>query len=376
MSWLPSSLLEINMAMSIKLKAKPKGKTRSQVKSIDHKAYGDEPLIEGTPTETELTEAFNFYNYMYDQTQAKKWLIEYMKKNKYSSQKIDEVRSAPDWRTPTTTGWMARMMMNGTVFNEAYMDRFEERIRLNALAGMKTNVPTVKANVVSIQDRTQAKIKQLICDCEEAIDADPALNVYDWLKRQEATAQAATAIRDFYSRCIGDHEPDEFDTRAEKKRRLELKKYWEEFIADCDRYIGNKKAVKIRKPRERKVKSAIDLVKNLKFQKEDPSLKIVSVNPAEIIGCKQLWVYNTKYKKLTRYDASGPNGIQVKGTTLTGYDVESALTKSLRKPDISLQSLLSTGKVALRSFMSELKTNETKPNGRINEFTILLRVIK
>ena len=102
----------------------------------------------------------------------------------------------------------------------------------------------------------------------------------------------------------------------------------------------------------------------------------MSVNPAEIIGCNQLWTYNTKYKKLSRYDASGPNGIQVKGTTLIGFDVEKSLTKSVRKPEVTIQNLLSAGKVALRSIMDDLKTNVTQPNGRINTDTIILRVIK
>jgi len=66
----------------------------------------------------------------------------------------------------------------------------------------------------------------------------------------------------------------------------------------------------------------------------------------------------------------------VKGTTLIGFDVEKSSTKTLRKPEATIQSLLSAGKVAIRKFMDELKTLETKPNGRINSDTILLRVIK
>jgi hypothetical protein len=79
---------------------------------------------------------------------------------------------------------------------------------------------------------------------------------------------------------------------------------------------------------------------------------------------------------LARYDSSGPAGIQVKGTTLTGYDIETSTSKSLRKPDVSIQALLGAGKVSLRKFIDEIKTVESKPNGRINEDTILLRIIK
>lgn len=353
--------------------------TRSAVKSIDDKYYGSEPIELDTENYSQYRDALNWYNYMYDHDQAREWLLDFMKKNGFERAQIADVRRCPKHAVPTTIGWQARMMANGNKLTESSMNYFNQRLDdLFALAQLYKSEETVAADrpVVNIQDRVQAKIQHLITECEEAIDNDPALNIYDWLTGKEASPQAANAIRDFYAKCVGDHEPDEFDTRAEKKARELQKKFWEEFVALIDRYINNKKAVKVRKPREKKVKSAVELIKNMKFQKEDKSLKIVSVHPAEVIGAKQLWTYNTKYKKLTRYDASGPNGIQVKGTTLIGYDAETALSKSLRKPDISLQSLLSAGKVALRTFMDTINTASSVPNGRINEQTVLLRVVK
>lgn len=368
-------------AVSKRLTTKPKAVrprlTRSAATSIDDKYYGPEPI---DISKKGFGEALNWYNYMYEQEEVRDWMFEYMKRNEYTKSDIAAVKRLPKYKVTKTSCSIARIIMNGNVLDDVTVDRFKASIDEYITAGnlIKEAVKTTSAEKTqpTIQERTQFKIKQLITDCEEAIDNDPALNIYEWLKGKEATGQAANAIRDFYAKWIDDYQEDEFDTRTEKKRRAEQKKYWESFVADCDRYCGNKKATKIRKPREKKVKSAVDQVSKMKFQKEFPPLKIVSVNPAEIVGCKQLWTYNTKYKKLSRYDASGPSGIQVKGTTLIGFDVEMSSTKSLRKPDISLQSLLSAGKVALRTFMTDIKTNETKPNGRINTDTIILRVIK
>lgn len=367
--------------MAIKLKAKPKKITKAKILSVDRQFIGDEPVNIGVLTEDNhsvYVSALNWYNYMYDADTAREWLLEHMKRSGFEKAQIADVRRVSKLKIPTTIGWQARMMMNGNTLSERSMNYFNQRLDdlFREAQSMEVEVEVVETPKVNIQDRVNAKIDQLITDCEEAVDTTPDLNIYEWLTGKEVTGQAASTIRDFYAKCIGDHEVDEFDTRAEKKARAEQKKFWEDFVAAIDRYINNKKAVKIRKPREKKAKSAVDVVKNLKFQKEDKELKIVSVHPTEIVGCKQLWTYNTKYKKLTRYDAVGPNGIQVKGTTLIGFDVETASSKALRKPNISLQSLLSAGKVALRTFMSELKTSETKPNGRINEQTILLRVIK
>lgn len=358
--------------MAIKVKAKPKQISRTTIKSIDDKAYGSEPVVI-----TKLGDALNWYNYMASDDQSRDWFFTYVKKN-YSKNDIALLRRLPKWKISKTLGNVARILLNGNTLPQSNMDYFNDSVKalLIESSAIRDETDEQPKTVVSIQDRVQAKIYQLITECEEALDADSKLDIYEWLVGKEATAQAASAIRDFYAKGLGDHEPDEFDTREMKKAREELKKYWENFVLLVDRYINNKKAVKVRKPREKKVKSAVDIVKNLKFQKEDKALKVVSVHPAEIIGCKQLWVYNTKYKKLSRYDAVGPAGIQVKGTTLIGFDVETASSKALRKPDTSLQSLLSAGKVVLRTFMNELKTSESKPNGRINEQTILLRVIK
>lgn len=363
--------------ISTKVKVVKIRKPRSVVKSIDDKYYGPEPI---DITKKGFGDALNWYNYMFDLDEVRDWIFEYMKRNEYSKSDIAAVKRLPKYKITKTSCAVARIIMNGNTLEQPAIDRLHASIAGYIAEGIqiKEEVKSTSEEKAgpTIQERTQHKINQLITDCEEAIDNDPALNIYEWLKGKEATVQAAAAIRDFYAKWLPDFEEDEFDTRAEKKRRAEQKKYWEAFVADCDRYCGNKKATKVRKPREKKVKSAVDQVSKMKYQKEFPPLKIVSVNPAEMVSASQIWTYNTKYKKLTRYDASGPNGIQVKGTTLIGYDVEKSLTKSVRKPEVTIQNLLSAGKVALRSIMDDLKTNVTKPNGRINTDTIILRVIK
>lgn len=370
-------------AASKKLTTKPKTirpkLPRSTMKTLDDKYYGSEPLdvsVKG------LVHALNWYNYMYESDEVRPWLFDYLKKEGYTRADVAAIRRLPKYKIPKTLCSMSRILLNGNVLPEENMQYITGTINDLIAAGRLLKDETVDQDtedkpVISIQDRVRAKNDQLLTDCEEALDADPLLNIYEWLKSKEATAQAATKICDYYSKWIKDFEVnDKLASREDKKRNAAQLKYWTQFVYDCERFIGNKKVTKVRKPRERKQKSAVDQVKSLKYQKEFPPLKIVSVNPAEIVGCKQLWTYNTKTKKLTRYDASGPNGIQVKGTTLTGFDVELSLTKSVRKPDGTIQSLLGAGKVALRKVMDDLKTNETKPTGRINTDTVLLRVIK
>lgn len=363
--------------MAIKLKTKPKPKSRAVIKSIDDKHYGSEPLI--VAGESAYRDALNWYNYMYDADQAREWFLEYVKKN-YSKVELAAVRRLPKHSIPTTVGWISRIIMNGNEVNTNY---FKKRTAELIHSGLKTKDETevkVDKPVIDIQARIRARADTLITMVEEELDGvmnGGTFDIYSFFQKHEVTPQVAGYIRDYYLPMKEEVELDDEQVKEAYGKKL---KFWRTFyctlIADCDRFINNKKAVKIRKPREKKVKSAVDLVKNLKYQKEEPSLKIVSVHPTEIVGCNQLWVYNTKYKKLTQYISMSPQGLQIKGTTLTGWDPEQSVSKGLRKPDITIGELLKAGKVSLRSFMTDLKTVASAPNGRINEQTILLRVVK
>jgi hypothetical protein len=90
----------------------------------------------------------------------------------------------------------------------------------------------------------------------------------------------------------------------------------------------------------------------------------------------QVWVFNTKTRKLAVYRTESSSGIQVKGTTLQNYEPEQSVQKTVRKPEIVLQDLLKAGKVQLRKFMDGIKAVDSQPNGRLNADTLIVRAIK
>jgi len=69
------------------------------------------------------------------------------------------------------------------------------------------------------------------------------------------------------------------------------------------------------------------------------------------------------------------SGLQVKGTTIIGFLEEESIQKTMRKPADQLKEFKGAGKVALRKFMDDIKTTDTKLNGRINAETVLLKVV-
>jgi len=93
------------------------------------------------------------------------------------------------------------------------------------------------------------------------------------------------------------------------------------------------------------------------------------------LGAKELWVYNTKTRKIGQYVADSLTGpVGIKGTTITGYDTVKSVCKTIRKPDEKLKEFARASKVELRKFMSNIKATETALNGRINADMVLLKV--
>jgi len=146
----------------------------------------------------------------------------------------------------------------------------------------------------------------------------------------------------------------------------------DQILNDIIQYRGLKKATK--KVRAPKSVSKEKVVSKLKYAKEDKVLRLVSIPPADIIGAQELWVYNSKTRKLGKYVADSLQGpLNVKGTTITGFDTAKSVTKTLRKPEEKLKEFAKATKIQLRKFIEEIKATETKLNGRISADVILLR---
>lgn len=353
-------------------------------KFADERWTGPEPkddiVIEST-NDSVYTNALNWYNYYYESDKAREWTVEYMQSAGFDSQQIKLVRSAPTHKVVTTAGWLSQLLLKGWTLPESSMAFLNEKIADLLKTPVKDETPKDKPKQPSPRERMEARAKHLLGLVDNETDLlmeneDYVFSCYNFLKSENASPVAAKMIEDYATGIVNEM----VETKAEAYSNLSAKKYkkWLAFFqliaSDCNRYQGNKKTV--RKPRKVKEKPVQKLIEKLNYQKEFPSLKIVSINPADIIGANQLWTYNTKLKKLTKYDALGPTGLQVKGASITGFDVETSSAKRLRKPEETIQKLLGAGKIALRKFMDEVNTVASIPNGRINSDTILLRVIK
>ena len=105
--------------------------------------------------------------------------------------------------------------------------------------------------------------------------------------------------------------------------------------------------------------------------------------PDQIISANELWVFNTKTRKIGKYVAKNidpqgmkreGSGLSVKGPSIIGFDEENSRQKTLRKPEVQLNDFKACGKVKLRTYLDDIKTIDTKLNGRCNPDTLLLKV--
>ena len=281
-----------------------------------------------------------------------------------------------------TALWLSKAIAQVT--GEGTYDVDEEE-----LAAKEAEKPA--AYVPSIQDRVREAAYRMTEEIEDAIEGfqkdpenfDPkAFKMLNLLKGKEVKAAHARIIKGFYERDLaeleelasgnGDEQLKEGYSHRSRKQVKNLIAFYQEIMSACDMLAQEAKVN--RAPRKTKAVPKEKLIAKLKFMKTNEPLKLVSINPTDIIGASELWIFNTKTRKLGKYVAMEFNTLGVKGTTITNFDEFKSIQKTIRKPEEKLKEFKAANKVALRKFLDDINATDTKMNGRINEETILLKV--
>ncbi len=243
----------------------------------------------------------------------------------------------------------------------------------------------------SIQERVRDAAMNMTEELEDAyhsFQTDPenfdpkAFKILSLLRGKGVKAAHARIIKDFYARDLAellelasgkaDEQLKEGYSHRSRKQIKNFIVFLQEIESACKMLMEEAKVNK--KPRAKKTVPAEKVVAKLKYKKTDEPLKLVSINPTDILGSKELWVYNTKSRKLGKYVANEYAELGVKGTTITGFNEAQSICKTIRKPEEKLKEFKSAGKVQLRKFLEDINATDTKMNGRINEEIILLKV--
>lgn len=331
-----------------------------------------------------LSRAFNFYNQDKDKKDARAYLLQYAKVKSLDTKGISGV---PDNQISTTYGWTARLILNGNILIPKHIEQLETYIKSLKSDVVEKVVVEDKPARPSVRDYMQDKIAEVIGELEGQVDAfikeDKEFDLYNYLQANSIPKPYCKDI-DTWARKRGmeftevyqttDKELKEAYSHIGRRQQANIVKMFGSFIVDLEKYTQFKKAN--RKPRVTKAKPPAVQVAKLKFKKEDTELGIKSVNPSEMVGASQVWIYNVKYKRLAAYRSDSAQGIQVKGSTLQNYDPDMSECRSIRRPEAFLKVLLDASKVKLRKLLSDLTTKGYDVTGRINDECIIVRVIK
>jgi hypothetical protein len=330
-------------------------------------------------------------------------VINWMAANGYTKEQIAEFKKTKDNRCGTTVGAIAACLIKGMPdvrpdFNEGRSTAtwLKSSIAKIVAEGKddKDDEEVVDDKPViaqpTIQERVREASYKMTEEIETAIEAfqtdpdtfDPkAFKVLNLLKGKEAKAAHARIIKEFYSRNLSelveaagtkDEQLKEAYSHLSKANLKKITLFYQEIVSACDMLAQEAKVN--RAPRKTKAVSKDKLVAKLKYKKADEPLKLVSISPTDVIGSKELWIYNTKTRKLGKYVATEFAELGIKGTSIINFDEYKSVQKTLRKPAEQLKAFKDAGKVALRKFLDDINAVDTKMNGRISEEIILLKV--
>jgi hypothetical protein len=330
-------------------------------------------------------------------------VINWMSANGYTKEQIAEFKKTKDNRCGTTVGAIAACLLKGMPpvradFNDGRSSAvwLGQSIAKIVSEGKDDTDDSEEVEVkptgpvVSIQDRVREASYKMTEEIETAIETfqtdpeafDPkAFKVLNLLKAHQAKAAHARVIRDFYAKDLNelaeaattkDEQLKEAYSHLSKVQLRKITAFYQEIVSACEMLAQEAKVN--RKPKAKKAVPAEKIVAKLKYKKADEPLKLVSINPADILGAKELWTYNTKSRKLGKYVAEEFQDLGVKGTTITGFSEVKSVQKTLRKPAEQIKAFKDAGKVVLRKFLEDINAVDTRMNGRINEDIILLKI--
>ena len=337
----------------------------------------------------------NWYSTEKTRSDSYKYYQQYVKKNRPTDVKYFAEVEERD--VHITYGWMARMLLQGAIVSTDHQKAFDKNLTglidlgkarlLTKETTVKVAVATTTVKRTSIQDAMKEKASEYVGELEGFIDEfvteDKEFNLYNHLKGNQIPAPYVITVKSWAESKLAEFEEvvDSKDSQIVEgysnfnKRKLKsMVKMFESFIADCDKYGQFKKAN--RKPRAVREKPAVAQVKSLKYKLKDDELGLTSARGIDLVGAEQVWLFNTKTRKLAVYTSESTKGMTVKGTTLQNWSPEKSKQKTLRKPEEQIKDLMASGKVKLRTFLDSIKSKEQAVNGRINIDTIILKITR
>ena len=338
-----------------------------------------EPVINPLDYRSSLIQALNWYNVYSSAADKKKWVLDSIdnKLRKSLLSKLDDLYFRQ-------IGMLIRLQSRNQFLEERELTFISGTIGdldIISVTPVEKNEPSKPKNVVSIQD----KVKVIAINFASEIDGE----IDDYIRLgfpktyvfknsiKSISGQAAKLIPDMYKDQIAELEEvlagecEQLNDSYSHIKTVQVKnflKLMKDFVASCTQQVVSSKKVRVMKPKAPSV-----VVSKLKYLPSFPELDVKSVSPIKLVDSQEVWLYDTTRRRLSYYKAAVGDTLSVKGTTITGYDVNASKIKTVRKPEVIKEWVTLNKKQILEQF-NTLTSKGSLPNGRTNEDTIILRV--
>ena len=370
---------------------------RLNPKGAETKYVGFEPEWHFQPTSenrlSKLAQAFNWYNYHYGKKDAKEMLCHYLEHNQ---RKADAklMRGIPDSQIRLTPAWACRMTLIGLELTEHEQCIVDEQISLMLKSKQeirKTQEEKDDDSAVqklTIQDHLREKVSECCGELEGMFDdfvvkgakmsADfKPISLMRSLNISPNMVSTVTAVWELrlkeFNEVLEGEDADlvEGYSHLTKNQLKQCVKFCETVINDCTSYVQLKKVE--RKPRAKKAASPEKLTRKFKFMKDFEELGLKSEAVTKLVNASEAWLYDTAKRKLIHVVADSHIGtFTVKGSAIVGFDAQTTVQKTLRKPAEQVKLVMGSKPQARKEFEA-IKATETKYNGRGNDNLIILK---
>lgn len=143
-----------------------------------------------------------------------------------------------------------------------------------------------------------------------------------------------------------------------------------------DKKANGKLRIRNHGPRKHKQKPPEQIVKKVLFMERDPETGVSSLKPTELVGASEMWIFNTKTRKLGCYYASNGIGLSAKGTTVLQYDETKSTTKTIRKPKEQVHEFISKSPSEMHKYWDSIRAVPQPISPRLSRDTLILRAIQ
>lgn len=367
--------------------------SRDELQAANLRFMGAEPSFKSKElTNEEIEKAKSWYHNMCDTDIARVFVENFLNKNGLKKIAVESKQIQKAW-FPTWAAWIMQLVNRGYKIDSDRVKRAIEGVVKEIEDAKKRSMRDDPFKTASENEKTIAvkkvEKKSVIADIEDILDMHTrgeikTYNLYNKLVADRISMDDAKAAIAYYQPILdeyvaaalpkADKQLVEGYLKNGKAAHYERGNFIKALIDDLISYTTVKKTV--RKVRAIKPVSIEKKIKNFKYQKQDPDLKVVSTDPAKIVGSKACYMFNTKNRVMSVYIAEENKTLDIQNNKIINYSIEKSKSKRIgKKPETVLLEIMKAPKNLAIKIFDNVKNISNDVTGRSNDTTIIVRLL-